>query len=72
MKFINVNYDDAHRIVESNKNLIWDGWNIIEYKYDTEAIYSPNARRINGKWASIKIYKPYKNGWSVPNRYAIR
>ena len=72
MKFIEIDYDKAHSIVNSNKNLFWDGWDIIEYRYNPDAIYSNDARFINGKWAFVKTYKPNANGWKVPDKYGNR
>jgi hypothetical protein len=72
MKFVNVNYEQAHNIVSSNKNLMWDGWNMIEYRYDADAPYTVDARFINGKWAKIRIYKPDSSGWRVPQKYVIQ
>lgn len=67
----NINYEQAHKIVDKNKNLMWIGWDIIEYKYDNDAIYNKNAMIINGRWAKINRYSPDKNGWKVPDRYDI-
>lgn len=69
MKTININYDNAHKIVDNNKNLLWNGWDIVEFRKNPEAIYNKNAMFINGTWCSVNIYKPGKDGWKVPEKY---
>lgn len=69
---ININYEQAHKVVDSNKNLMWIGWDIIEYRYDNDAMYEKNSMRINGRWAKIKTYSLDNAGWKVPDKYALR
>lgn len=68
----NINYDEAHKIVDNNKNLFWIGWDIVEYKKDPDSIYKKNAMYINNTWCSVNIYKPNNNGWRVPEKYVKR
>lgn len=57
------------KIVAKNKNLIWDGWDVIDLKESDIAKTSPNGIRINNKWYLHKRYSPNKNGWDIPHKY---
>ena len=62
-------YEYAHQIVDSNKNLSWDGWNILEVKESLSAEYKPDGKLINGKWHYVKSFNLTENGWEVPTKY---
>ena len=57
------------KIVEKNKNLIWDGWNVIDIKESNTAKTSVNGIRIKDKWYLRKVYSPGREGWNIPNTY---
>ena len=57
------------KIVEKNKNLIWDGWNVIDLKESNTAKTSVNGIRIKDKWYLHKVYSPGREGWNIPNTY---
>jgi hypothetical protein len=56
-------------IVKKNRNLRWDGWNVIDLKKSEMARTSPSGIRINGEWYLHKIYHINTNGWDIPNKY---
>ncbi len=56
-------------IVKKNRNLRWDGWNVIDLKRSEMARTSPSGIRINGEWYLHKIYHINTNGWDIPNKY---
>jgi len=56
-------------IVKKNRNLRWDGWNVIDLKKSEMARTSPSGIRINGEWYLHKIYHINANGWDIPNKY---
>ena len=56
-------------IVKKNRNLRWDGWNVIDLKKSEMARTSPNGIRINGEWYLHKVYTVNANGWDIPNKY---
>ncbi len=56
-------------IVKKNRNLRWDGWNVIDLKKSEMARTSPSGIRINGEWYLHKIYYINTNGWDIPNKY---
>ena len=57
------------KIVSKNKNLIWDGWDVIDLKESDIAKTSTNGIRVNNKWYLHKRYSPNRNGWDIPNKY---
>lgn len=57
------------KIVSQNKNLIWDGWDVIDLKESDAARTSVTGIRIKDKWYLHKTYKPGRNGWDIPNKY---
>lgn len=63
-------YDYAHKIVEQNSNLKWDGWDIVEYKKSDAAEFNNNGRIVDGQWYATKTFTLTESGWEVPNKYA--
>ena len=63
-------YDYAHRIVESNKFLTWNGWDIVEVKPNAGAQFKENGALINGVWHYTETFPVPEKGWEVPNKYA--
>lgn len=57
------------KIVLKNKNLLWDGWDVIDLKESDIAKTSTNGIRVNNKWYLHKRYTPNRNGWDIPNKY---
>lgn len=57
------------KIVAKNKNLKWDGWDVIDLKEADIAKTSPKGIRLDGKWYLHKRYSPNRNGWDIPNKY---
>ena len=56
-------------IVKKNRNLRWDGWNVLDLKKSDLARTSPQGIRINGEWFLHKIYAVARNGLDIPNKY---
>ena len=61
--------ETMEKIVNKNKNLLWDGWNVIDLKKSELAKTSPSGIRINGEWYLHKVYVVNRNGWYIPNKY---
>lgn len=57
------------RIVKKNKNLKWDGWDVLDLKKSDLAKTSVNGVRINEEWFLCKVYKIDTKGWDIPNKY---
>ena len=64
-----IDYDTAHKIVESNNNLFWNGWDIIDWKANPDGFYKKNGMFLNGRWGITRKYSPGSNGWKVPSKY---
>jgi hypothetical protein len=56
-------------IVKKNRNLRWDGWNVLDIKRSDIARTSPQGIRINNEWYLHKVYTVTRNGWDIPSRY---
>jgi hypothetical protein len=56
-------------IVRKNRNLRWDGWNVIDLKKSDIARTSPQGIRVNGEWYLHKVYEVNQQGWDIPNKY---
>lgn len=63
-------YDYAHKIVESNKSLIWEGWDIVEAKPSAGAQFKENGVLIDGVWHYTATFPITEKGWDIPNKYA--
>lgn len=63
------NYNYAHKIVDNNKTLSWDGWDIVEFKSTPDAYFMPEGVFKNDKWGTVKTFPITENGWEIPKRY---
>lgn len=61
--------ETMEKIVASNKELSWDGWNVIELKPSHSAMFKPSGAFVNGKWHTKNIYSYGDKGWNIPKRY---
>jgi hypothetical protein len=66
---ITVNYEQAHLVVQNNKFLRWDGWDIVDFKADSSAEFDKNGVRFKNRWGFEKRFTPDHEGWKVPKRY---
>jgi len=57
------------KIVSRNKNLMWEGWDVIDLKESDIAKTSPKGIKVKDKWYLHKRYSPNRNGWDIPNKY---
>ena len=73
MKYVKLTYDEAHRLVEANKFLEWDGWDIKTWRQDPNGFSDTRGEFRNGKWGIKFTYAVRKDGtWSVPVSYVDR
>lgn len=63
------NLETMEEIVSKNNNLSWDGWNVVEVKPSTSAMFKTDGAFINGKWYTKKVYSYGDKGWAIPNKY---
>lgn len=60
--------EQMESIVDSNDNLIWDGWTVVSLKPVKDGMMSKDGIRINNAWFLQKRYEPSKQGWDIPER----
>ena len=66
------NLEDMEKIVDSQKDLSWDGWSVIKYKTNPAAQFNKSGAFRDGKWYSKSIFPLTEKGWSVPNSLGAR
>jgi hypothetical protein len=54
-------------IVDNNKSLTWDGWDVLELKKSPTAWMKPNAIFKNG-WFSTTRFSLTESGWEIPSK----
>lgn len=65
-----LDYDKAHKVVQTNRGLYWEGWDIIAWNRNPNGATNQNGKFLNGKWGITKRFPLRDNGtWEVPNRY---
>lgn len=62
--------EQMETIVENNKFLTWDGWDVIDSKLDPTGWMNKNGAFIKGKWYIQKRYSISERGWDIPNKLA--
>jgi hypothetical protein len=62
--------EQMEEIVKKQKNLSWEGWDVIQTSPNPVAWRYPNGRFIKGKWYVQKRFPVTANGWELPNNVA--
>lgn len=57
------------KIVASNSNLSWVGWDVVDRKRSEAGRTAVNGVRVNGVWYVQRIYPVSRNGWDIPHKY---
>lgn len=55
------------QIVDNNRSLAWDGWDVIKNEPNPTAWRYTNGRFIKGKWYVQKRFAVTSKGWELPN-----
>jgi hypothetical protein len=55
-------------IVENNKSLKWQGWDVVHHKPSTKAWTSKDGAYLNNQWVTAKIYELSSDGWHMPKQ----
>lgn len=58
---------EMEAIVRSRNDLEWDGWDVVQYKNSSNAMYSTDGSFHHGKWMKKKVFPVTKDGWYLPN-----
>jgi len=71
--FVSVDYDTIHQIVEKNKNLFWNGWQVVEWRKDPDAFFKKTGLYRNGSWGNVvrRINVDTDGTWKVPTKYEL-
>lgn len=61
--------EEMETIVENNKSLSWDGWNVLERTKSPTAWTDKAGVFINNVWYIQKRYELNENGWDLPSKF---
>ena len=62
--------EKMEEVVASNKQLSWDGWDVVHRYQSDRAWSSKNGVFVSNKWYMQKRYSPSSSGWDIPDKYA--
>ena len=54
-------------IVASRNDLCWNGWDVVKYTHNNNAMYSVDGAFRNGKWMKKKVFPLTEKGWDLPS-----
>ncbi len=70
MKYVQVDYDTAHNIVDNNQFLSWDGWDITTKRKSPNGYSDKRGVFADGEWWLQFRYPLRDDGtWKVPDIY---
>lgn len=75
MKYDVLDYDTAHKVVDNNRFLEWDGWDIVTWRKDAAGFTNTRGkfrkgRNGGGAWGIEFRYPVQADGtWKVPTSY---
>lgn len=58
--------EQMEEIVNSNKNLFWDGWSVVNRYRSEKGRTSKYGAYIDGKWYMTRRFNLDRNGWNIP------
>ena len=61
--------EQMETIVENNKSLEWNGWDVVEITKSPTGWMKTNGLFRNGEWHIQKRYDLNSNGWDIPNKF---
>lgn len=61
--------EQMEQLVQNNKPLSWDGWNVVELTKLNSAVFRTDGVFVNGSWYIKNIFSPDRDGWRIPNKY---
>ena len=60
--------ENMEKIVSKNKELKWDGWDVVHFYPSEKARTSKFGARVNDKWCMVKRFEITEKGWDIPNK----
>jgi hypothetical protein len=61
--------EQMETIVDNNKFLKWDGWNVKEVKASSTGWMKPEGVYLDGQWHIQKHYTLDHDGWNIPSKF---
>lgn len=61
--------EQMESIVDKNKNLSWEGWDVVNLQKSPGAIMSPEGAYVNGSWYLKNKFVLSETGWDIPNKF---
>lgn len=70
MNYITLDYDAAHKAVDNNRFLEWDGWTIQTWRPNPRGYSDVRGSFRNGRWGILYRYPVRNDGnWRIPSTY---
>lgn len=61
-----VSLSEMEKVVQSNKNLFWDGWDVVQYKKSDRSQFEKDGSFFCGKWHKRTVFPVTESGWNIP------
>jgi hypothetical protein len=61
--------EKMEQIVDSNRSLSWDGWDVVELIPSRSAFFKTNGIQKDGRWYIKNTYTVDRDGWRIPIKY---
>ena len=58
---------EMQEIMNSRDDLEWDGWNVVKYTKNKNAMYSTDGAYVRGVWMKKRVFPLTQDGWYLPN-----
>jgi hypothetical protein len=69
MKSVVLNFEEVHEVVERNRFLEWDGWDVVTWRRDPRG-YADRRGSFRAAWGILFRYPVQADGtWKVPVAY---
>jgi hypothetical protein len=60
--------EKMEKIVKRNRELMWDGWNVIHFYPSDKARTSKFGMRIKDRWCISRRFELTEKGWEIPSK----
>jgi hypothetical protein len=60
--------EKMEEIVSKNKELKWDGWDVVHFYPSEKAKTSKFGARFDDKWCMSRRIEITEKGWDIPNK----
>lgn len=68
IKMLIKSLEQMESIVEKNKMLSWDGWDVVKSEPNNAGWRFPNGKFIKGKWYVQRRFSLTSRGWELPDK----